>query len=289
MILKDALRAGINELKSANVETPVVDAGVILCHVLNCDKVFLYTHEDLVLQNETYEAFFDKIRKRAEGTPVQYIMGYQEFMSLNFIVDESVLIPRADTEILVETAIEQASQLKTPSGELKILDIGTGSGCIAISLSYYLKNCSTIGVDISKKALKIARLNAEKIGVTENTTFIQSNLFDNLELSGNDGRFDLIVSNPPYIETDVIKTLQREVRDYEPISALDGGIDGLGFYRDIVDKAPNYLNRNGLLMFEVGYNQWEQVAGIMEKSFCDILAIKDISGINRVVKGRLKS
>ncbi|MCX8129635.1 MAG: peptide chain release factor N(5)-glutamine methyltransferase [Clostridia bacterium] len=285
MIIKEALQEGIKSLKGADIETPVVEAGVILCHVLDCDRSWLYTHNDYMLQSKQAEEFLHKLNLRAIGTPVQYITGNQEFMSLNFRVTPDVLIPRHDTEVLVEAVIENVSHMPM----VRILDIGTGSGCVAISLAYYLKNCEVVAVDVSHGALELAKLNAEIIGVGRKINFVCLNVFDKMDLLiSEDNKFDVIVSNPPYIPTCEISRLQREVKDYEPVRALDGGSDGLEFYRRIVDISRTYLKTEGLLAFEVGYNQAESVRGIMSRDFEKISFIKDVASIDRVVTGKLK-
>ena len=279
MILKDAFTEGIKKLKLSNIDAPVITAGAILCYVLGCEKTYLYTHDDYVLSREEYEKYCDALDRRMNGEPLQYITGYQEFMSLNFAVTPNVLIPRQDTEILVENIIEFVG----PNENVSILDIGTGSGCIAISLAYYIKSSKVIGVDISKEALEIAKKNALNCGVEERVIFIESNLFENVPTR----KFDIIVSNPPYIPNQVINTLDRQVKDFEPKIALDGGEDGLDFYRKIVKQSVDFLKPKGLLAFEVGFDQAQDVVKIMEESFTDIKVKKDLAGIERVVTGIL--
>lgn len=218
------------------------------------------------------------IEKRLKHIPIAYIFGKTEFYGLPIIVDENVLIPRLDTEILVEKIIEE---IKNCSERVEILDIGTGSGAIAITLA---KNTNTkvTAVDISSKALKIAKQNAIQNNVE--VEFIESDLFENLI----DRKFDIIVSNPPYIESDVIGELEPEVKDYEPILALDGGKDGLEIYRRIVNDAGEHLNKNGKLFFEIGYNQGESVARLMQNKFKNVVVIKDYLNNDRVVVGEKK-
>ena len=279
MILKDAYTEGIKKLKLSNIDAPVVTAGAILCYVLGCDKSYLYTHDDYLLSKDEYDKYCEALKRRIGGEPLQYITGHQEFMSLNFAVSPSVLIPRQDTEILVEYIMEFVGQKENVS----ILDIGTGSGCIAISLAYYIKGSQVFGVDVSKDALEIARKNARSCGFEERITFLESNLFSNVHIK----KFDVIVSNPPYIPNRVIDTLDRQVKDFEPKIALDGGEDGLDFYRRITKQSVDFLKPNGLLAFEVGFDQARDVAKIMESSFKDINIQKDLAGIERVVTGIL--
>ena len=281
MKLFTALSEGKELLKNAGVESPVSDACLILGHVLGCDKAYIYTHNEDTLDRDSSERFFKLIDLRCNGVPVQYITGQQEFMSLNFNAEPGVLIPRQDTEILVETVIDLCRQYKDP---VRILEIGVGSGCIAVSLAHFIKNSSVVAADISDAALKTAYNNALLNGVEDRIDFIKSDIFDKLHSNG----FDFIVSNPPYIRRGDIETLQREIRDFEPIEALDGGTDGLAFYREIVKEAPEFLSPGGWLVFEVGYDQACQVKILMEKDFYDIDVCKDLSGIERVVKGKLK-
>ena len=279
MILKDAFTEGIRKLKLSNIDAPVVTAGAILCYVLGCEKTYLYSHDEYLLSKDEYENYCEFLKRRIEGEPLQYITGCQEFMSLNFNVCREVLIPRQDTEILVESVLEYVGQRDNVS----ILDIGTGSGCIAISLAYYGKNTQVMGVDISKGALEIARLNARNCGVEENTVFVESNLFENIPPK----KFDIIISNPPYIPIEVIETLDKQVKDFEPTIALGGGEDGLDFYRRITEQSGSFLKPKGLLVFEVGFDQAQKVMKIMESSFENIKVQKDLAGIERVVMGNL--
>lgn len=275
MNIKEALAKGIEVLKKANIEAPVIEAGVILCYAIKRNRAFIYTHAEYVLKDFEQEIYLHGIEKRSSGMPVQYITGYVEFMSIDFNVTSDVLIPRHDTEILVETVIGLASGKKT-----EILDIGTGSGCIAVSLAHYLRDTSVTAVDISESALRVAAGNAFANHVTDRVTFIRSNLFDNLK-----GKmFDFIVSNPPYIPEFEISGLQREVQNFEPHLALCGGTDGLDYYRAITREAPAFLKPGGFLVFETGYNQVKHVKDIMAgQGFAEIKITKDIAGIDRVV------
>jgi len=292
MTLKEVLKKGTAILENANIETPALDAGVIMCYVLNCDRVYLHTHGDRALTEVEIGAFIECVYKRAKNMPVSYITGYREFMSLNFKVNPHVLIPRPETELLVEWAVKYADELRTRKDyggkNISILDIGTGSGCIAVSLAYYIADCRVVAVDVSDRALEVAGFNAANIGVPEKVELLKSDLFSRLDRQKSKYRFDIIVSNPPYIPQEQIGTLQREVAGYEPLSALAGGMDGLDFYRNIADKACEYLKPYGMLAFEVGYNQAGAVCSIMEKKFCDLHVIRDLSGIDRVVSGRTR-
>lgn len=274
------LKKGEALLKAANNQWAANDSRVLLSFALNRDKTFLLSHYDYQLTADEKANFEKLIELRAKGMPLQYITGQQEFMSLKFLVNSHVLIPRQETEILVETIVEYAEKLGK-SSNISILEIGTGSGCIAVSLAFYIKNCFVTAVDISEEALQTAKSNAVLNGVDKKINFILSDLFENV---GNN-KFDIIVSNPPYIRKEELAQLDIEVREYEPITALDGGMDGLDFYRAIVEEAPAYLKDKGLLAFEIGYNQAKDVACLMENYFSDIKIIKDLDKNDRVVIG----
>jgi len=283
--IKEVLEKGILMLKKAHNEAPVIDAGALLCDILKKDKAYIYAFGEQEISKEQSEVFIQNIKKRISGTPLQYLTGHQEFMSLDFLVSEDVLIPRQDTEILVEKAIESANMIG--NNHIRILDIGTGSGCIAISLAYYISNCQVYALDVSSKALMIAKNNAQKNGVSSKIKFFEDNIYS-MDLKNcyfGEG-FDIVVSNPPYIPTEEIKNLQVEVRGYEPMSALDGGVDGLDFYKFIVNIGKEILKSNGMLMFEVGYNQAQDVARLMKEKYSEIQIVKDLSGIDRVVTAK---
>ena len=218
--------------------------------------------------------FENLITQRAQKVPVAYLTGQREFMGLNFAVTLDVLIPRPDTEILVQVAIEKLSAIPNPT----FVDIGTGSGAICVSILKYVKNSTAVAVDISKNAIDCAIFNAEKFGVDDRVTFHVGNLFEPL----HGQKFHAIISNPPYIPTKDLSTLQDEVQR-EPKSALDGGIDGLDFYREIVDNAPKFLFSGGFVAVEIGINQADVVRNLFAKKFVEVESIRDLSGIERVV------
>ncbi|TYQ14902.1 UNVERIFIED_CONTAM: release factor glutamine methyltransferase [Acetivibrio alkalicellulosi] len=290
MIIRDALLEGLDFLRSVGNEAPAIEAGVLLCHVLKCHKTFIYAHDDYKLSEIEYQKYWELILKRAQGKPLQYIMEHQEFMGLNFKVTPEVLIPRQDTEILVESILDYASDLKDDS--IDILDIGTGSGCISVSLAYYLKNSKVKALDINLKSLEIAKFNAQKNSVLNRIDFICGDIFTGLKnilTSGeNNNLFDVIVSNPPYIASHEIDILEKQVREFEPSIALDGGMDGLDFYRAISKEGALFLKEQGLLAFEVGIYQAEEVCSIMEERYKDLKIIKDLSGIDRVIMGTVR-
>lgn len=282
MTIAEAFKKGTETLKLVGNNAPANDAGVLLCFILCCERSFLYSHGTLEISDRSSGDYLNLVKERALGKPLQYLTGQQEFMSLEFEVGQGVLVPRQDTEILVETLISHCKELKD---KISILDVGTGSGCIAISLAYYLPKAFVTALDKMPEALVMAQRNVLRIGVDDRVKLVKSDLFDALE----NVQFDIIVSNPPYIPTADIEGLQDEVRLYEPRSALDGGEDGLLFYREIIDKAPVFLKRAGILAFEAGIDQADKVAALMSDSFENIKIHKDLAGIDRVVLGSVKA
>lgn len=264
-------------LAEKGVENPRLEAEWMLCDALCLDRVGLYLNFDKPLSDSELASYRSMVARRGKREPLQYILGSQEFMGLDYQVTPAVLIPRHDTEVLVSEAVKRAT------GAHSILDIGTGSGCVAISLAKALPEAEVCSVDVSSEALAVARGNAEKNGVAVN--FFEGSLFE--PFAGR--RFDMIVSNPPYIPASDLATLQQEVRGFEPLSALDGGADGLDFYRRITAEAPAHLTPGGWLLFEVGIGQAPEVlellcaGGFSQESFSE----QDPAGIERVVGGRL--
>ncbi len=295
MNIKETLGYAINLLKENNINEPIIKTRIILANILNRDKEYLLIHENEELNDDLLNQFKNSIKKICNGVPVQYITNKQEFMGLEFYVDENVLIPQPDTEILVEEVINLVGV--APQGDLnknehlkhiKILDLCTGSGAIGISIAKNVDNFKITLSDISKKALKVAEKNFKNL-VGEDAAvcpqnnkqikIIQSDLFENI----ND-KFDIIVSNPPYIKSDVIKTLDKEVQN-EPKISLDGGKDGLKIYKRIIDEAYKYLEFNGYLALEIGYDQKEDVINLIKntKKYTDIYSKKDLAGNDRIV------
>lgn len=270
MVISELLHCIQSELG----DNAAFEARQIVMRALNMNETGLIINAKAEVSQEALQSALKMLDRRRKGEPLQYILGTAEFMSLEFEVNESTLIPRADTETLVETVLD-----KIGDKAVKLLDIGTGTGCIGISVARF-SNADVTLADISEKALAAAKRNTEKNGVR--AKFLKIDILSEIP----DGKFDVIVSNPPYIETEVIKTLQTEVRDYEPLTALDGGADGLLFYRRITKIAPNLLNENGILAFEIGYNQGEAVSELMKQDFCDIRVIKDLCSNDRVVIGK---
>ena len=274
MRYQEIYRQGVYALERAGIEEAALDARLLLEDVCGTDRTALSAHGEQELTGGQEERYLEKIRQRAERIPLQHILGKTEFMGLTFKVNKDVLCPRPDTEILVEEV------LKHLHDGMRILDIGTGSGCILLSLLHYSNDCQGVGVDISEKALQVAKENAEKLSA-DRVSFIRSDLFD-----GVDGVFEIIVSNPPYIRSSEIEHLMPEVRDHDPRAALDGREDGLFFYREITKRAKEYLPGGGMLFYEIGYDQGEAVSRIMrDNGFREVEIIKDFSGLDRVVSG----
>lgn len=280
MTIKELLNQAVIMLKNENIDAPKNKARMLLQATLKKSREYLMIYDNKEVENIDRDRYIKNVKRLILGEPLQYITGIQEFMKLNFLVTKDVLIPRPDTEILVEEVIRKAENISNPV----ILDLCTGSGAIAVSLAKYIKNVHICAVDISSKALEIAKKNAELNGVKNNIEFIESNLFDKIK----ERKFDIIVSNPPYIETETIKTLSKDVQS-EPKIALDGGKDGLDFYRKIVDSGSKYLNRQGYICLEIGYNQRIAVRQILEnkKRYVNINCIKDLCGNDRVVTAQI--
>ena len=276
MTLKEAYEYGQKRLAEAEIEDAVLDAWYLLEHITGISRAiyFLRMNEEINEQNESL--YREYLEIRASHIPLQHITGVQEFMGFEFDVNEHVLVPRQDTEVLVEEA------LKVLKPEMEVLDMCTGSGCIIISLMKFAKAISGTAVDVSEEALKVAKRNAEKLEA--NVKFIQSDLFTEVE-----GTYDMIVSNPPYIRTAVIEELKEEVKFHDPFLALDGKEDGLFFYRKIVSESLNYLKPNGRLYFEIGHDQGDDVKKLMEEAgFMEVIVKKDLAGLDRVVCGMLQ-
>ena len=279
MKYQECYMEGRTALQQAGIAEADLDARLLLEYICGTNRNDLLVHGDREVEAEKLTAYRTTIAKRSERIPLQHITGAQDFMGLEFRVNEHVLIPRQDTEILVEEVMRDIQD------NSRILDMCTGSGCILISLLHYSNWCEGVGVDISKEALEVAAANGEALlPIEKRPTWLESNLFEAVE-----GKFDIIVSNPPYIRTEVIDTLMPEVRIHEPIRALDGTEDGLFFYRKIVLEAPGYLHKEGRLYFEIGHDQAEEVSKLMEKAgFSDIRVVKDYAGLDRVVCGILR-
>ena len=280
MTIKQALIKGVTVLKLEKISTPKLKARLLLQYVLKKPRQYLIVYDNQKLTDKEEQEYLKYVELLTQGEPIEHITHQKEFMKLNFYVDENVLIPRQDTEVLVEEVIKIAKKIKAK----KILDLCTGSGAIAISLAKYLENIQLTAVDISRKALDIAIANAKNNHVQDKITFVESNLFQDLRQE----KYDMIVSNPPYIRRKELETLDREVRK-EPRLALDGGEDGLEFYRNIMDKGYEYLKYGGYICLEIGYDQKEEVMQIIEgkKHYIGTYCKKDLYDNDRVVVTRL--
>lgn len=284
LTLKQLYKVGTVKLAEEGIEEFSLDAWYLLEYVTGVSKAMYFAEPERTVSEENADRYIDCIRRRAAHIPLQHITGEQEFMGYPFCVNEHVLIPRQDTEILVEEAI----QIMRP--KMKILDMCTGSGCIVLSIlkmckeKYYMTDLQGVGADVSEEALKVARENSRRLEVP--VTWIQSDLFAKIP---EEEKYDVIVSNPPYIETAVIDTLQEEVRLHDPYIALDGKEDGLYFYRRIISEADKYLKPQGKLMFEIGCDQAEAVEELMKNAGYEQITVKkDLAGLDRVVYGTLQ-
>lgn len=270
------LRKKIEEQFKQNGIDELADIDWIMVEVLGIKRSMLPFIKEI--SGKDQEKIMSAVQKRVKRIPLDYIFGKSYFYGYEFKVDRNVLIPRQDTEILVENIVKD---IKSKNKPVKVLDIGTGSGAIIVTIKKET-NAECYAVDVSKKALEIAKYNAEQNNAK--VEFIESNLFENVPKI----KFDYIVSNPPYIESDVISTLQAEVRFNEPILALDGGVDGLDFYRKIINQSTDYLTSSGKIYFEIGYNQAEIVKNLLENDYSQIQVYKDYGGNDRVIVAQIK-
>lgn len=275
---KDALEHGKQRLLECEIEDASLDAWLLLEYVSGISRSWYFVHEDEEISENDIEEYQILIEQRGKHIPLQQLTKEAYFYGMKFFVNENVLIPRQDTEVLVE----QVLSLSKGKENLKLLDMCTGSGCILLALLANLKQASGTGVDLSEKALEVAQRNGKELGIE--VSWVQSDLFDKVS-----GSYDIIVSNPPYIETSVIEGLMDEVKLYEPRMALDGTEDGLFFYREITMQAGKYLKNNGILAFEIGYNQGRAVSEFMkENGYKEVQVLQDLAGLDRVVTGRIE-
>ncbi len=281
MKIKEAIEKGVVELKVKDIESPKLKARMLMQFVLNKPRQYIIVNDMKELSAQEEKRYFSGIQKLRNHIPIEHITHQKEFMKLSFFVNENVLIPRQDTETLVEEVIKIAKI----SNARNILDLCTGSGAIAISLAKYIEGSKVMGVDISKEALLVAKKNAINNEVERQMSWIKSDLFQDIKPQ----KFDIIVSNPPYIKKDIISTLERQVQK-EPKIALDGGYDGLDFYRKIIKKSYQYLKYKGYLCLEIGYDQKIDVIELLEneEKYSEIYCKKDAYGNDRVVIARLK-
>lgn len=276
MNYKNCYENGWKRLIEAGIEEAALDARLLLEQICGTDRNTLLVHGDRAVSVQEQRAYEEAINWRSQRIPLQQIIGRQEFMGLSFQVNEHVLVPRQDTEILVEEVLRELID------GMKILDLCTGSGCILISLLHYSNGCEGVGTDISPDALAVARCNAARLlGTDKRYFFGESDLFEQVQ-----GRYDIIVSNPPYICHGEIENLMPEVRDHEPALALDGGEDGLEYYRRIAAESPAYLNGGGRLYLEIGYDQGDAVQKLLlDQGFREVNVVQDYAGLDRVVSG----
>lgn len=278
MTYRECYEQGCRTLQAAGIEEAALDARLLLEAVCGTDRNDLLVHGEKPVAPEAEEKYLNWIRQRAEHIPLQQLTGEQDFMGLTFAVNEHVLIPRQDTEILVEEVLKELHD------GMRVLDMCTGSGCILLSLLHYSNDCEGLGVDLSAEALEVAGRNVLKVLTpekAEHAHFLQSDLFEKVE-----GKFEIIVSNPPYIASAEVEKLMPEVRDHEPRMALNGTEDGLYFYRRIIEEAGKHLVSSGMLFFEIGYDQGQAVSELMRtEGYCDVQVVQDYAGLDRVVLG----
>ena len=278
MTYRECYEQGCRTLQAAGIEEATLDARLLLEAVCGTDRNDLLVHGEQPVMPQAEEKYLSWIRQCAEHIPLQQLTGEQDFMGLTFSVNEHVLIPRQDTEILVEEVLKELHD------RMRILDMCTGSGCILLSLLHYSNDCEGLGVDLSAEALEVAGQNVLKVLTpekAEHAHFLQSDLFEKVE-----GKFEIIVSNPPYIASAEVEKLMPEVRDHEPRMALDGTEDGLHFYRRIIKEAGKHLVNSGMLFFEIGYDQGQAVSELMRAGgYREVQVVQDYAGLDRVVLG----
>lgn len=272
MTYNEAYKMGTDSLK--NLDESQIKARLLLEYVCNTGYDYLFLNGDKEISQKEEEEYKKGLERLIDGEPLQYITGFQEFMGLKFKISHNTLIPRQDTECVVEEAMKHLHD------GMSILDVGTGTGCILLSLLKYSNDCTGQGVDISAEALKTARFNAAKLGFDESrAVFYQSDMFDSVE-----GKFNMIISNPPYIKDKDIEGLNEDVKNHEPITALSGGEDGLRFYRIIAKKAKEHLTTGGVLVLEIGYDEGEDVKNLLlENNWKNVEIKKDLAGLDRTV------
>ena len=281
MTISELIKKGMIELKNGNIEEPKLKARLLMQYVLNKSRQYVIVNDREELDNIKEKQYLEEIKILKKGVPIEHITHQKEFMKMSFFVDKNVLIPRQDTEILVEEVIKIAKKINAR----KVLDLCTGSGAIAVSLAKYLPQAEITAIDISNDALKIAKKNAISNNVQNQITFISSDMFTNI----GEEKFDIIVSNPPYIKTNIIKNLDIQVQS-EPYIALDGGKDGLDFYKKIINESYQYLKYSGYLCLEIGFDQKIDVIELIENTerFTGTYSKKDLFDNDRIIITRLK-
>lgn len=297
--VKEILNIGKTRLADSDIGDAAIDCKILYCYMMNVTNTKIILEYQRILPDSLCDKYFELLDRRCAGTPVQHITGVQEFMGLEFDVNENVLIPRQDTETMVEDAISiiKENTLRGESLPIKkkkdfdVLDLCCGSGAIGLSLANACGNIKVTCSDVSSEAMKIAKQNGEKLALAKKVNFEEGNLLVPFKGRFKNRKFDLIISNPPYIKTDVIRTLQTEVRDHEPMMALDGGLDGLDFYRNIIADTAACLKKEGVLMLEIGHDQREAVLGLIEATgrFEYMTGLKDLAGRDRIIVAVLAS
>lgn len=292
LLVKEMLTMGEKQLMDSDIADATRDCKILYCYMMDIPFSKIILEYQNMLQDRLCEKYFELIDRRSSGEPVQYIMESQEFMGLEFIVNENVLIPRQDTETLVEDALEiintgtlRGEDMDVKRKEWDILDLCTGSGAIGVSLARIANKVNVTCSDISEGAIKVAKENAQKHGVAKSVKFEQGDLFKPFSKHFRKQEFDMIISNPPYIKSSVIPTLQKEVCEHEPLSALDGGESGLDFYEKIVSGVGSHLRKGGVLLLEIGHDQGEAVSGLLSRNgdFTSIRVLKDLANRDRIV------
>jgi len=280
--ITEVLMEAVRLLEEKGVAEPRADAEILLSHVLNTDRLNLYIRGNELIDEKSYKDFMAYIARRLKGEPVQYIVGKSYFMGLPFKVVPGVLIPRHDTEILVERVLDEIKDVR----DAVAVDVGCGSGVIAMSLARFKEDIFVYAVDIDERAVRLTLENADLNAVAHKIKVLKGDLFDPLRELIKERSLDAIVSNPPYISREEFDDLPVEVKDYEPFSALYGGEDGLLYYRRIIKEGYAFLKRDGIMAFEIGYNQADMVQYLMQEGFYDIKVFKDLAGLDRVVIGK---
>ena len=280
--ISQAITEGSRRLHASGIDQERLTAGLLLCHVMGIDRTRLLTRSEEQIDEAQYRAYLELVVRRGAGEPAQYLTGHQEFYGLDFIVTPDVLIPRPETEFLIERVMNLVEDSKQDSP--LIVDVGTGSGCIAVTLAKQLHRARLIATDASPAALDIARTNAERHGVRDRIEFLEGNLFAPLAKRGLEGAVDILASNPPYINEESSELLQREVRDWEPHEALFGGVDGLDFYRRLIAESPHYLKPGGYIVLEIAFSQVDSISEMVKDSAFELVdTTRDLQGIPRTL------
>jgi release factor glutamine methyltransferase len=282
MNVRTALQLAMSELAAACVPSSALAAELLLMHSIARDRTYLHSHPECALSREEEQRFFALIQKRTAGTPTQYLTGHQEFWGLDLLVEPGVFIPRPETEHVVETVLEWLSNRRS-GGLLRVADIGTGSGCIAIALAHELTGAEIFATDVSLQALALARRNAERLGLAKRIRFLACNLLDGLIPCASRPFFDAVVSNPPYVAREEAPSLPVEVRSHEPAQALFAGKDGLELYAPLIEQAYRMLRPGGLLALELGYGSPEKVVALVREGWEKVRVRPDLAGIPRVL------